>query len=425
MPKGRNKPTPMVMFMNEMRQEMENEHKKKFKLPFDEALYVLCKPLYDQLSEDEKQYYKDMAKSEWTGIKLDKNKKLTSQGIPVAVIERQQLESEKKKRIEFMEIEKAFNFDINIIMPMEIVVIHVNWFCKINEDSFVPAEVALARFSLKDGFIDSYHCFPVYEFPPGTKGDSKIHSDRTHQIPLYDFSEKLEKWPNVYRDISKFLSKNKHRSLDGASFPLYTMNDDVNDITSRNAIRSFLNLIVSAANVYDTDCEDPHEKYFKLYDLSKLLRELKHKDPSTPPHHAQLLDEQVFEAILRKDMYLQSTKIACQWHDERDLIPKCSRSRCLSWIYIICDQCKFMGYPMIPGKHMPFNATLNDYTRWQSSSPYNGDDDEEVLSESERQFDGSSEYGYDCDDTGSVASSYQYSERGLPSRMKHLSLGKK
>jgi hypothetical protein len=57
----------MVMFMNEMRQEMENEHKKKFKLPFDEALYVLCKPLYDQLSEDEKQYYKDMAKSEWTG----------------------------------------------------------------------------------------------------------------------------------------------------------------------------------------------------------------------------------------------------------------------------------------------------------------------------------------------------------------------
>jgi hypothetical protein len=62
-----------------------------------------------------------------SGIKLDKNKKLTSQGIPVAVIERQQLESEKKKRIEFMEIEKAFNFDINIIMPMEIVVIHVNW----------------------------------------------------------------------------------------------------------------------------------------------------------------------------------------------------------------------------------------------------------------------------------------------------------
>ncbi|KAL1458555.1 hypothetical protein WDU94_008693 [Cyamophila willieti] len=424
MPKGRNKPTPMVMFMNELRDEMEFKHKKKFKVPFDDTLYELCKPLYDELSEDQKQHYKDIAKAEWTGIRDDKNKKLTSDGVSVAVIERQAQEKRLKKKIEFMEIEKQFNFDTNTILPMEIVVIHVNWFCKIGEDSFVPAEIALARFSLQEGFIDAYHCFPQYDFPPGTKGESKAHSERTHQIPLFDFPEKLEKWPQIFRDIVKYLSKGNSKFLEeGNCFPLYTMNDDVNDITSRNAVRCVLNLITSSAIYGETFTgENPHEKYFKLYDLSKLLTELKRKDPALS-HNAPLLDEKVWDGFLRQDMYLQSPKIACQWHDDRDLVPKCSRTRCLSWVFIMCNQCKFMNYPMIPGRHMPVTATLDEVTLSQhSSSAYNEDEDEFL---SERQFEDESEYGYDCDETGSVASSYQYQERSLSDHMSNISLGRK
>lgn len=62
-PKGRNKPTPQVLFMRDMKEEMERTHKKKFRAPFDVELHTLCKPLYDALDDEQKQYYKDMAKT--------------------------------------------------------------------------------------------------------------------------------------------------------------------------------------------------------------------------------------------------------------------------------------------------------------------------------------------------------------------------
>lgn len=71
----------------------------------------------------------------------------------------------------------------------------------------MPAEVALAKFSLKEGLIDTYHCFPYFDFPPGTKGDSKAHSDRNHQIPIFGFSEKLKKWPEIFQEMMRFLAK--------------------------------------------------------------------------------------------------------------------------------------------------------------------------------------------------------------------------
>lgn len=61
----------------------------------------------------------------------------------------------------------------------------------------------------------------------------------------------------------------------------------------------------------DTESENPHEKYFKLYDLSKLLSELKRKDPAVQGH-VDILTEVTLDGILRQDMYLQSPKIACQ-----------------------------------------------------------------------------------------------------------------
>lgn len=62
-----------------------------------------------------------------------------------------------------------------------------------------------------------------------------------------------------------------------------------------------------------------------------------------------------------------------QWHDERDLIPKCSLSRCISWVYSTCGHLKFMNFTMIPGKHMPHNVQLETENR---HSAYYADDDE-------------------------------------------------
>lgn len=414
-PKGRNKPTPMVVFMNKMRESMEIIHKRKFKTPFDEDLYTLCKPHYDALSEEQKQYIKDQAKAEWSVIRYEKYTKLTSGGIPVAVTRRQEQEQQKKKKVEFIEIDNQLNFDINTILRKEIVVIHVNWFCKCNEDAFVPAEVALVRFSLLEGLIESYHCFPYYDFPLGTKGDSKSHSDRTHQIPILGFSEKRKKWPEIYRDIMKFLAKNSQRSLpEGVCYSVYTMNDDVNDITSRNAVRCFLNDIVLSATHDDTPRHNPHEKYIKLCDLAKLMSELKRKDAHANPILAQFMDEQVMEHMLRKDTYLQSRNIACTWHDERDLIPKCSLSRCISWVYIVCDQMQFMNYQMIPGKHMPHNGPLALDDNLASQNGYSTHHSDAYYERSERQCANSEYY---------VASIY--SDRNLPLQMNNLRLGRR
>lgn len=61
------------------------------------------------------------------GIRDDKNKKLTASGVSVAEIEKQEEEKEKKKNLEYREIEMQYNLNIGTILPMEIVVIHVNW----------------------------------------------------------------------------------------------------------------------------------------------------------------------------------------------------------------------------------------------------------------------------------------------------------
>uniref|UniRef100_A0A8D9B889 Uncharacterized protein n=1 Tax=Cacopsylla melanoneura TaxID=428564 RepID=A0A8D9B889_9HEMI len=71
MPTKRNKPSAMMVFMNDVKEHMEAKYKKKFKAPFDKELYDLCKPMYNELDETLKDHYKELARTQWKEIRVE------------------------------------------------------------------------------------------------------------------------------------------------------------------------------------------------------------------------------------------------------------------------------------------------------------------------------------------------------------------
>lgn len=75
----------------------------------------------------------------------------------------------------------------------------------LNEVDYEPAEVAVVRFSLKNGIEAVFHKIMYWELELGYRRFHTEHSQKTHQIPdKYELGEKNYK--NVYNELMQFIA---------------------------------------------------------------------------------------------------------------------------------------------------------------------------------------------------------------------------
>uniref|UniRef100_A0A8D8SJD7 HMG box domain-containing protein n=1 Tax=Cacopsylla melanoneura TaxID=428564 RepID=A0A8D8SJD7_9HEMI len=74
MPKNKQL-SAMDVFMQDMRPLLEKKYKKKYRVPFDSELFNLCKPIYKGLSDDQKEYYSELARTARKDAKEERKRK--------------------------------------------------------------------------------------------------------------------------------------------------------------------------------------------------------------------------------------------------------------------------------------------------------------------------------------------------------------
>ncbi|XP_058820193.1 protein maelstrom homolog [Topomyia yanbarensis] len=302
-------------------------------------------PHWEKLAPYEREPYNVQAKKYKAHPTDLLGERYTSQGIPFSQVEtaaqaRRKQEMETQKTIVEI-IQTAVS--ANSLEQLEIYLISCNYFCVTTSNDYVPAEVALVKYSLERGIIDKMNILVnPQELPLGMAHDAELHTNETHQLPLPPDAIGESDYEKVLKMIFKFTegsSSKKRLPL------LFTYNKD------QAMVRNILFGLLDATGI---DNLEP-----KVYPLVDLFFYLKQATENYGLDICTFPSVHMAKALLEKDVYAYTLGIGCEVHEGLNNSVQCALSKCVRWAYTISDSCCLdMGIDMEGGKHLPENMTL-------------------------------------------------------------------
>ena len=285
-------------------------------------------------------------------------------GRPLADIEerdRKLIENAKNKTETVQKIIEVAN-RTDTVEFKEFCVIHANIFVKTPENNqIVPAEVAVTKFSIEKGIVETYHTFiKPGDIPRGYKYMCMETSETKHKIPLYpdentDPNSTMRPQITPYpadRDIIENIKK-----MLGSSEYLFTM-PDCDDICS-----GVLKTLADRARVYDIDvCILPLPEL--LFNLAG-LKPLNDESLAVPTIN-------MAQAQFEKERFLYHHGLSCAWHESETDTSNCSQGFVLRWIYTILaytNEIFDVHVDLEDGKHVPLGLLqdeINEDIKWDN-----------------------------------------------------------
>ncbi|KAK6644730.1 hypothetical protein RUM43_000999 [Polyplax serrata] len=307
-----------------------------------------CGPMWQELSEDEKQKYSKMALAEKNKMKGDFSEKFTSTGESFdQVRKREQLLQNKLQSCDKEISTTIENMDQNKLPTYLFYLIHCNYYCKTDSDFYVPGELALCEFNLKDGIKRTYHVLiNPGKIPLGFAFEAQQNIKDIHGLPYPPYPEGNSNYSSIVNDILNFL--NPGRLPNGQIPPVYCLQNNI------NATESILQNLSGEMG----------DSLFRVYPLHKLLFTLKNKCVENKHSIEEVLGFPVLtNAILEieKDVFCYVPGISCDFHiNIEEKYQNCSLSIVQRFVYVICDHCcQELDIAIIPGKHSRLNCDTN------------------------------------------------------------------
>uniref|UniRef100_A0A0A9Y2N6 Protein maelstrom n=1 Tax=Lygus hesperus TaxID=30085 RepID=A0A0A9Y2N6_LYGHE len=328
-------------------------------------------PLWKNLSLDEREYYNRRAKEEKLKGASDMDRKYNSLGVSFSVVEGIERELDEQERVMKATIRNiAQSSSPEALIRKPFYFCHVNYYFQPDKDSYQPAEIALAEFTLEDGLRETRH-FILHpgKIPLGMKAEAQTWADKTHGIRLVDKpGEEIERegdFVKVFSNIVNFLKNDAGVGQGGGGMVLpvmYSMPDSLNNNTSLSAVKSCMNFL--------SGCAHENRDLFRVYPLPELFyhlwKKFEKKGDETPT-------VAVLENEVEKDIFSGAADLGCEFHEAKDLSLHCSLSMVKRWVFTVCDFVnKMTGIETIPGCHAPDNADLQ-WAAIQSSKRMNPD----------------------------------------------------
>ncbi|XP_037038252.1 protein maelstrom homolog isoform X2 [Bradysia coprophila] len=262
--------------------------------------------------------------------------KYTSQGIALSVIERAQkkLEQENRTMMRTIQDTVVHGFTNNTIASQEFIFISGNYFININEH-YLPAEIAMVRFSFEHGIISKFHTYVDPEkVPMGYLFDAKDNSEKTHRLPIPPNSKGERNYKCILDQMKQFM---------GEPMPiLFTSKETI------PMIKSFIQSFIDFGNNDDIDA-------YRVYQLHLLFFEIKEMAvKNSPTERKSFKSVHIAEEHLRRDDYAYLAGTACSYHEELDCAKYCALAHVQNWAYIFLDHiCVDLSIGLISGKHFP------------------------------------------------------------------------
>jgi len=227
--------------------------------------------------------------------------------------------------------------------------LQTNVFCLTAEGGVVPAELSLARVSLRHGVEEIYHEFiEPGTLPKGYRADCTENSNATHKIPL-DLALFNGNYQQIVEDMLEFLLALPEC---GDLPPLYCLPKYKRQ-----------NQLVLDWLLDRVQGDLAEEVKFNLYSLPVLLYELAREenrstDTSLSMSSLSGCDTKVptisvAEAQLDRDLFIFTHGLSCSWHEEVET-SHCTSATVSRWSFILLSLCcPLYGLELLPGKHLP------------------------------------------------------------------------
>ncbi|XP_062551943.1 protein maelstrom homolog [Armigeres subalbatus] len=340
---ARKKPAakgPFFFFMLEFRRREESRG-KSFPGGMDQVMRE-AGPFWNQLTDIEREVYKDRAKSYKELPKQNYGEKYTAQGIAYSQVEMEKQQLLKKQatiRKTISEMIETASLN-NALEKLEIFFISCNYFCKTYTEEYVPAEMALIKYNLELGVLDRLHLLinPV-KLPLGLAHEARNYSEESHELPTP---------PNAMGEtdflilLQKILSFTDYNKKPYKLFPLMT------DAKEVPVIESIIKQLNDEAKI---------EYQFLVIPLGEFFFQLKRATEKYGLDICTFPTKTVADILLKKDAYEYTSGIACDFHEKMGNQRFCALSKVIRWSYIISDNCCLdLSIDLIAGRHLPSNA---------------------------------------------------------------------
>merc|ERR1712126_399305 len=241
------------------------------------------------------------------------------------------------------------------------------------EGEIIPAEIGLVEMNLRDGLIS--RCYQMVHpgpLPLGYKGDMMARSEKTHQIWLDNpcLSEDYDTIIGSIHTLLKLKTSKEHYAgfdcnaldefenlnVDGSHIPhsltsaknfgllpIYVMPEQ------KKTCRKALEWLKKKANVDYSFC---------IYNLPQLLLHLVKHAPLAAEVDNSNFTSSMFEANLRRDVFLYVPGVGCSYHDKRQNC-QCAGGAASRLGYIVCDfACKLYNIKVLEGYHLPSGVII-------------------------------------------------------------------
>ncbi|XP_073828405.1 protein maelstrom 1-like [Musca autumnalis] len=363
--------------------------------------------VWTKMDASQRAPYQDKAKEEKIVASRSAAHKLTCTGVPISQIEKEKMDQENKERLMKRDIEMTVSKSAqnDELEKQTYYFIMVNYFTKtLKGGVYVPAELAVSKFSLKEGVSRIYQTLinpgvNIY----GHQYEAQHHSETTHNLPLPPNALGDKNLANIYNEILKFI---RDEGSDNYP-PLYTHRDCIHIVES---VLDFLKTDIGASNI--------ELKVYPIQYLFYIMKEATCEAGELEKPKSFYITDAYFE----RDFFEFQIGISCQYHEDIDKCKYCTQSYVTRWGYMFADyMCGDLAIPLVPGRHCPINTNLNAIITEAPSKNY---DEESMVSVSTglthvtKPVAGSKYYCDDQKSAVSAATSNAYS-KDFPSLGRH------
>ncbi|XP_059473227.1 uncharacterized protein LOC132195320 isoform X2 [Neocloeon triangulifer] len=261
------------------------------------------------------------------------------------------------------------------LQTKEFFICHANSHVRTLKDGVVvPCEVAICKYTIKDGVIDTYEkILNIRPIPRGYAADAMQNSEATHKIPtpaegLGETNAEL-----VFREILKFMLPD---------MPIDTLNlKELHKlpVPPMYTVKSVAELTFECFRAIMCCCFPPTtpsgEPYLDMpiisvYPIEVLLMNILKLTVKSVrignvdvPEEAEAVcfseNDSLIYAKFHNDPYSHAPEIACKFHAEVDCLDHCSRSWVIRMTYTISDYCcNLLGVKRRVWRHFPVNRSI-------------------------------------------------------------------
>ncbi|XP_013105572.2 protein maelstrom 1 [Stomoxys calcitrans] len=356
MPPKNQKPNAFMIFALEWR----SKHGKRLSMG---ELIKEAGEVWKNMDEKQRAPYKDRAKEELIMSSRAAAEKLTCTGMPVSQVEKQKMDHENKERQMKRDIESTVSKSVknDNLEKQSYYFIMVNYFTKtLKGGVYVPAELAVCKFSLLEGVSRVYHTLinpgvNIY----GHQYEAQHHADTTHNLPLPPMALGDKNLGNIYNEVLNFIRDPETNSYS----PLYTLKECIHIVDS---VLEFLKADNGANNL--------DLKIYPIQYLFYIMKEATCEVGEIEKPSSFYITDAYFE----RDFYEYQIGIGCQFHEKNDRCKYCTQSYVTRWGYMFCDyMCRDLAIRLEPGRHCPINTNLNAII---TPAPSRNNDTESIIS---------------------------------------------